>query len=492
VSRRALLLLPGPAALLALCFGVQLGLSPLKHYDLFFHLAGGRYVLEHGFNQVDPFSVTGTAGWVPHEWGFGVLSVLLVKVLGAAGPALLTGALVAANVLLLWAALGRAVARRGLVALGVLALVLGVQSSTWSQERPFHVGHLLFTLAVLGTQAWRSGKDKVLWWAPVLGAAWANLHGSWLLGPALLGATAVGHALDAPEQRPRAFRALGASVAMFLASALSPSGPSIWLYPLHHSALKSTQNINEWVPLDLAVGWSWAYLALVGAALFFVGQASERRAAILLPALGLGLAALKVQRHAPFAAVLVALALMEHLAPMRGLLWPELVRRPVRALDETLARWSASTGGSLWPALALLVLAGVAWRYPVPVEQGVLRSRFPLSCFQALRQLPPGKVLNRFTIGGAISYFAGADYKVFIDSRNDPFPQPIHDDYTHLLWSEPGWEEALARYDPDYLLWDEENPGNILLDQLRQRGGWREVTRDSGYVLWVRTRSSTR
>lgn len=491
MSRRALLL-PGPAALLALFFGVRLGVSPLKHYDLFFHLAGGRYVLEHGFNRVDPFSVTGTAGWVPHEWGFGVISVLLVKVLGAAGPALLTGALVAANVLLLWAAVGRAVPRRGLLALAVLGLVLAVQSPTWSQERPFHLGHLLFTLAVLGAQAWRGGNDRVLWFAPLLGALWANMHGSWLLGPALLGATAVGQALDAPEQRPRAVRAIVASIAMYLASALSPSGPSIWLYPLHHSALQSTQNINEWVPLDLAVGWSWVYLALLGAAIFCVGQAPVRRIAILLPAVGLGLAALKVQRHAPFGAVLVGLTLLEHAAPIRGLAWPEFLRRPAQALDELFARWSAGARGAIWPALALVLLAGASWRNPVPVEQGVLRSRFPLACFEALRKLPPGKVLNRFTIGGAISYFAGTDYKVFIDSRNDPFPQPIHDDYTRILWSEPGWEESLARYDPDYLLWDEENPGNILLNQLRQRGGWREETRDGQYVLWVRTRSTSR
>lgn len=491
MSPRALLL-PGPAALLALFLGVRLGLSPLKHYDLFFHLAGGRYVLEHGFSSVDPFSVTGTAGWVPHEWGFGVLAVLLLKALGAAGPALLTGALVAANVLLLWAVLGRASPRRGLLALGVLGLILVVQSPTWSQERPFHLGHLLFTLAVLGTQAWRAGNDRILWFAPLLGIAWANLHGSWLLGPALLGATAVGHALDAPEQRPRAVRALGASIAMFLVAAVSPSGPGILLYPLHHSVLSSTQNINEWVPLDLAMGWSWAYLALLGAAIFCVGHAPMRRIALLLPAVGLGLAALKVQRHAPFGAVLVALVLLEHAAPERRLAWPEFLRRPVQALDEALAHWSASAHGALWPTLALLLLAGVNWQKPVPVDQGVLRSRFPLACFEALRKLPPGKVLNRFTQGGAISYFAGTDYKVFIDSRNDPFPQPIHDDYTRILWSEPGWEESLARYDPDYLLWDQENPGNILLDQLRQRGGWREEVRDGQYVLWVRNRPVSR
>jgi hypothetical protein len=481
-------LLPGPAALLALYLGVRLGLSPLKHFDLFFHLAGGRYVLEHGFSRVDPFSVTGTAGWVPHEWSFGVLAVLLVKGLGAAGPALLTGALVAANVLLLWAALGRVAQRRGLLALGALGLILAVQSPTWTQERPFHLGHLLFALAVLGVQAWRAGNDRLLWFAPLLGVAWANLHGSWLLGPALLGSTAVGHALDDPGQRPRAVRALAASIVMFLAAALSPSGPSIWLYPVEHSLLRSTQNINEWVPINLAAGWSWAYLALLGMALFYVGQAPARRIAILLPTLGLGLAALKVQRHAPFAAVIIAVALLEHAAQGRELGWPEALRRPLRALDDAFARWSSAAHGALWPAMALLVLAGVSWQNPVPVEQGLLRRRFPLSCFEALGKLPPGKVLNEFAIGGALSYFAGTDYKVFIDSRNDPFPQPIHDDYMRLLWLEPGWEESLARYDPDYLLWEWDSPGNILLEQLQLRGGWREEVRDGPYVLWVRAR----
>jgi hypothetical protein len=143
-------LLPGPAALAALVLAVRLGMSPLKSFDLFFHLAGGRFVLEHGFTRVDPFSVTGTAGWVPHEWGFGVLCVLLLRWLGAAGPALLVAVLVSANVLLLWRALNRAASgHRGLLAVAALGAVLLVHAPTWPQERPYHVGHLLFTLAVL-------------------------------------------------------------------------------------------------------------------------------------------------------------------------------------------------------------------------------------------------------------------------------------------------------------------------------------------------------
>ncbi|MFP2911069.1 hypothetical protein ACLESD_39755 [Pyxidicoccus sp. 3LFB2] len=211
--------------------------------------------------------------------------------------------------------------------------------------------------------------------------------------------------------------------------------------------------------------------------------------AILLPAAVLGLAAFKVQRHAPFAAVLLALALLEHAAQApTGAGALDAWKRTWKRLDDALAAWSARGQGFVWPALVLVALAFVHGRQPTPMEQGVLRAWIPLEALDALRRLPPGRVLNPFVIGGPISFFAGPDYKVFIDSRNDPFPLAIHQDYNKLVWGEPGWEEALAKYDPDYLLWKRENPGNILLDSLSARGGWREQARDGDYVLWVRER----
>ncbi|GHG81485.1 hypothetical protein [Comamonas sp. JC664] len=487
--RQQSLLLPGPAALIAVVLAAWLGTSPLKNFDLFFHLAGGRFLLEHGFTRVDPFSITGTAGWVPHEWGFGVACMALIRWLGAAGPGLFIATLVVVNVLLLWSALGRAApeGKRGLLALAVFTAILLVHAPTWITERPYHLGHLLFTVAVVSVQSWRAGNTRILWLFPFLGVLWANLHGSWPLGPALLGGTALGMAWDSAGDRPKALRGLAFALAAFLAAGLGPDGANIYLYPFQHSLLPSTQNIVEWRPLDLDLRSSWAYLALFGAALFVMGGASSRRMAILLPALVLGVAAIKVQRHAPFAAVLMALAILEHSGRAPS---GEAVKRPWQQWDGAVSRWSARAQGALWPALVLGVLVVIHALNPLPVEQGVRRSLIPMGALEELRRLPPGKVLNPFVIGGAISFFAGPDYKVFIDSRNDPFPLSIHEDYTRLLWGEPGWEEALARYAPNYLLWNTTNPGNILLDHLRAQGGWREVTRDGNYVLWVQERAT--
>lgn len=471
-------LLPGPAAVLALLVAVPIALSPLKNYDLFFHLAGARWILTHGFTRQDPFSLTGTAGWIPHEWGFGVLAELSLRVFGAAGPELLTATLVAAFVLLAWRAIRSASSSPGLVELGVLILTLVAQAFTWYQERPYHLGHVLFAISVLLTQAWRRGASRAPWALIPLCALWANLHGSWILGPALLGSTAIGALLDGGDaaHRRRCVLALGAAALAYLASALSPSGPSIYLYPLLHSVLSSTRTLEEWQPLDLSLRWARYFLALVFLAVFVCGGARPRSWALLLPTLGLTVASLGAQRHAPFAALLLAVFIAEHHHRLAPSSLPDSVRAAWRRLGGWSSAWIHRAGGTTWPFGVLAALALAAAFNPAPVRERLFPGRFPLACFDALKSLPSGKVLNRFIMGGALSYFAGPEYKVFIDSRNDPFPQPIHDDYDTFVYGLPGWREALARYSPDYVLWNRTGPGSFLPDALLREGGWSKVS----------------
>ncbi len=462
--------------MLALLVTVPIALSPLKNYDLFFHLAGARWILAHGFSFQDPFSVTGTAGWVPHEWGFGILAELSLRVLGAAGPELLTATLIACFVLLAWRAIRSASASPGLVELAVLVLALVAQKFTWYQERPYHLGHVLFALTVLLTQAWRRGDNRAPWLLVPLCALWANLHGSWLLGPVLLGATAMGALIDGGDavHRRRCVLAMGAAGFSYLAAALSPSGPSIYLYPILHSALASTQTLEEWQPIAF-VGWARYYLALVLLAAFVCGGARPRSWALILPMLGLTMAALGAQRHAPFSALLLAVFIAEHHHRLVPSALPSAVRAAWSRLDGWSASWIHKAGGAAWPFVVLGALALSAALHPASVREHIYPGRFPLVCFDALKELPPGKVLNHFIMGGALSYFAGPEYKVFIDSRNDPFPEPIHDDYDKFVYGMPGWREALAHYSPEYVLWNLEGVGGVLPDMLQREGGWEKV-----------------
>lgn len=473
--------LPSLAALFGLFVAVPVALAPPRSFDLLFHLASGRHLLAHGFVDRDPFGFTASGGWFPHEWAFGVAAELSVRAFGAAGPQLVTASLLLGFFLLLWRALGR---DRGLFAVSAFVLALAAQSYTWEEARPFHVGHVLFTIAVLLVQHTRAGVEVAAWLVAPLTCAWASLHGSWLLGPALVAGTALGLMIEG--RRREAARGAGAALVAWLAAGLSPGGLRTLTYPIEHALLPSTQTIQEWQPLE-PDRWAAALvaLALAAALLSRRRRAGEPlRASLVLPAGVLFAATLPTQRHAPFAAILLAAAVAE-LAPNMSPAETSLGRALVR-IDTALRRWSTGAGGAIVPLFVIGLVALRAAFAPQPIADALPRDEFPMTALAALAEAPPGHVLPRFQWGGAVSYLAGDGHPVFIDARNDPYPRAIHDDYRTLALVEPGWERVLERHAIQYVLWGPAGYGARLLDALRRTPGWRVVAEDATGTLFAR------
>jgi hypothetical protein len=413
-----------------------------------------------------------------------MLAELSVRALGGQGPSLLTAAWVSLTLVWFGRALRQAAPTGGAFTAVVFLWTLGIQAFTWWQERPYHAGHALFVLALLLVQGLRQGRERALWLFVPLTCLWANLHGSWILGPALLASTAVGMRFDHSAASSFVRRALLIAALAFLAAGLSPAGPGIYLYPLRHSLLESTLGIEEWKPMDLSQPEDIAYLVMLLAYAFLLGNAKERRAAGWLPCLGLGFAAALAMRHAPYAAMLLAPELVGLRAVQRPVGVPTPVLGALKTIDSLSTRLSQRSGsGWVWVALLLAALSLRAALNPETVRDRLEPNRFPMAALDALAAEPAGKVLNRFTFGGLVSYFAGPQYKVFIDPRNDPYPAEIHRAYDALLSLGPGWEEALETYAPDYVLWTARHPGSLLLESLRQRG-WEKVAGDASGELW--------
>src|SRR5437660_358828 len=96
-------LLPDLGTLIAFVAAIPVARASATSFDLFFHLASGRWLLEHGsFPKVDPFSLTASEPQFPHEYAFGIVAELSLRVFGAAGPELFCAALVAGGLLLAW------------------------------------------------------------------------------------------------------------------------------------------------------------------------------------------------------------------------------------------------------------------------------------------------------------------------------------------------------------------------------------------------------
>jgi hypothetical protein len=152
--------------------------------DVWWHLSGGRWILEHGrVPHLDPFTY-GSADrpWVDIHWGFEVVAVLAHRAGGVPALVLLAAAAGCAAVVAALTARRRAwpAAVTALCWLPALVLV------SWRFDpRPeiFSLLYLSLFLAVL----WRADdRPRLAWVLPVLEVLWANTQGLFVLGPVVV------------------------------------------------------------------------------------------------------------------------------------------------------------------------------------------------------------------------------------------------------------------------------------------------------------------
>ena len=165
--------------------------------DTFSHLATGEWIIAHGAApRADPFSHSMPgAPWVAHEWLSEVLMALAFRLGGWSGVVFLTGAAAAGAALIVGLAAARDL--RGAPLVATVGLGLGLVTASLL-ARP----HML---ALPVAAAWCAGllaaRDRGR--APPLAlvlmmTAWANMHGGFIFGLALIGPFALEALVEAP------------------------------------------------------------------------------------------------------------------------------------------------------------------------------------------------------------------------------------------------------------------------------------------------------
>ncbi|NMB74860.1 MAG: hypothetical protein GYA21_06990 [Myxococcales bacterium] len=481
------LLLPGPAVCLALLLLFPAALSHVQDFDIFFNLSQGRHILSQGFHAAEPFSPNADRPWFPHEWGFGVAAEAMASTLGAVGVKLLLALALALEVLLAWRLSASPQGGGGLLPLLGTSMVIWSQADVLLFERAYHFGNLLFLLSLLLVRQHLAGRGRALWWAPPLCAVWANLHASWIAGVALLGLSVTGKILDERRLARGNLAGLACTALSFLAAAASPEGWRTCLYPLGFWVRGSSADIQEWrsLTLDTPEGQAWlvAILLALGATLWARRVSFSR----LLPAVFFSALAF---RHERFSLLAVAClwVLLADLLPRPGETRTVPMTPAARALwraDHQVFAWSQRCGGHAWLGAGLIALVIHAALSPAPLIDRLDERVFPARALKALAQKPPGRVLNSYHLGGAVSYLAGPEFAVFIDGRNDPYPPAVHEAYRRLVLLEPGWEDVIARFSPRYVLWSTLVDGPRVPEALQRRGGF-SVLVDDGDLgrLW--------
>ncbi len=182
------------AALLVLA-GFAATFCHAYNLDLYWHLAGGEWMLDHGrVLGHDPFSVDPEPRWVNVHWLF-QLTIAVLHRLGGVGLLCLLKAALAAGTLAAFAvSLRRVVSPAWVLLCGLLVLaVIEVRV----RIRPEAVTLLLLAVTVALTEhVRRGGPAKRLWAMLPIMAVWVNMHGLYVLGPAVFWSAVLGAAID--------------------------------------------------------------------------------------------------------------------------------------------------------------------------------------------------------------------------------------------------------------------------------------------------------
>jgi hypothetical protein len=444
-------------------------IANLPSVDLTYHLRAGAQILDGGgipTTDTWTFTVYGTP-WTDQQWGAQVILTAVYRLAGWTGLVVFRSALIG----LIFGCLLTICLRRGLGARRAawLTLVAFLISAVALGLRPQLLGMAIFAVVLLLVTDRRAHPAR-LWAIPLLMVLWANVHGSFFLGPVVLG---LAWLEDVHDKDPGARRVLLVAVVSVLAACITPFGPAVWAYAIGLSTNPEvTARITEWQPTSLRSIPGIAFFGSAMAVVVLIARRGERTPWPTLAWLAvffvIGAYALRGVAWWPLGAV-AAIAGVLVTGPAGD---PAKAERPGSRLMQRLNVVVA----------AAIVIVGILllplWRPIDPdlgAPQGVVGNA-PPGITAALREMarPGDKLLNPQAWGSWFE-FDLPDLPVAIDSRIELFPPATWDVYENILDGGDGWQAQLAEWDPSLVVVAFRDPdfGTRLA-----AAGWRSVYDD--------------
>ena len=165
------------------------------NYDIFWHLASGDWMLAHvRVLGTDPFSIDPMPQWVNVHWLFQVIISALYALGGFAALVGLKTVLAIATIVVLALSCRRDAPVAWIVLAGLLAVV-AIETRMRVRPESFTLLFLIVTIALVESVR-RGASARRLWLLPAIMLPWVNMHGMYILGPAVFWSAAAGAAID--------------------------------------------------------------------------------------------------------------------------------------------------------------------------------------------------------------------------------------------------------------------------------------------------------
>lgn len=428
---------------------------------------GGEIIDSRAVPHTDIYSFTMRGQpWISTQWLAQVLYALAYRAAGWSGPVVLAALAIAATFVLFARALRRHLADSTTLVFTAVALAATMPHL---MARP-HV------LALPVLVAWAAGLVDAmdrraappLRLLPLI-VLWANLHGGFVLGLALIvpfGFDAVVNA-PAPKRSALALRFAAFAVAALLASCLTPYG---W-----NALLASRKILELGSALPLIIEWHAADFSSVGALeigiLGAFGLALYRGLTLpplrIVMLLGLLHMALNQTRNLELLVLLAPLFVAAPLARQLGV-----------PADTTAP---AAPSRLLIAGLAVCLAAGT-FAYASVAHYAPHMRGSPVAAVAELKKLHLSRVLNDYDFGGYLIY---SGVPTFIDGRTELFGEKFfvaHNNASGLMEPENLFR-LLKDYDIEATLMRTQSAATVLLDHM---DGWQKIYSDDVATIHLR------
>jgi hypothetical protein len=461
-------------ALIAIAIPAAGGLAiKMSTVDLAYHLRLGDQILHGTFPRVDSFTFSASGlPWIDQQWGAQVLMTLAHGPDGWNSLLLLKAALIAVTFVFVFRACRSAGASvRAAAGLTVAGYLVSAQNMGM---RPQLFAAPLFAV-VLWISAGRREHPARQWAIPLLVVIWCNVHGSFVLGPALVG---LDWLEDLRTRWPGARRTFLIGAVSAAATLVNPFGWRVWTYTVEIATNPTiTRFASEWEPTTIRTFTGVALFVSVAGVVVFFSRRSGPVPWTTLLRLGFFFAlALPAIRGALWWGLAAPPALASCLAPRaasegddrRGspLMNRIMVAAVVLGLVVTLPWWRSSGSGGASPPL-------------------LVEAPDDLVAAAALAT-DPGDHLWVDQVWGSWFEYRLPDRLMFVDSRIELFPRSVWSDYLDAANGREGWQDILDRWDVEVAVLSAEQSGE-LLERMARDDGWRRAFSTDDGSVYVRT-----
>ena len=444
------------------------GSALLGDSDTYWHIAVGRWILDQGaLPHADIYSFTKNGEpWISSSWLAQVLYALAFEGAGWAGPVMLAAASIASAFALFAFVLGSRMPARYAIAFALWVLLLSVSHMF---ARPHVLVLPLMVAWVHGLLRASEQREPPSFWLLPLLALWANLHGGFVFGLALVAPMA----LDALWNADKAQRVqLAIRWALFAAAALAaccvtPYGWNSILASRRILDLGELLHLSyEWMPVDFGHfgPFEGFILATIAAALFYGVRLTPPRILLLL---GLLHMALSHVRNVEIFALLAPLVVLTPLSSQFALQGAGFSRKAFPAVSAAM----------LVAIVAVSSWAFAAIRPPVPAA-----NQAPAAAVEVLKQHGARRILNDLPFAG---YLISRGIPVFVDGRAELYGEAFVMDYYRAMQLKDvdGLLELLRRYEIDAVVLTPATPAARFMDHA---AGWKRIYADDTAVIHMR------